>query len=326
MAATEGPPGVKAVHVENQAQEGERSGMSPTTGEGSAGGRPPAEVSRRRFLSWVLGAGLALGAAASATAGYALVLEPGWLQVKRVPVVLPGLPPALDGLSIAHLTDLHWGRYTGLREIRAAVEAANALEPDLVVLTGDYVLGSAAYAEPCAAELAALRAPLGVYAVAGNHDHWTDIATVGGALAAAGLPLMRNEARRLEVAGSALWLAGLDDVCEGHDDLESALAPVPPGEPVLLLVHEPDFAIVAAFAPWSILLQLSGHSHGGQVCLPFVGPPILPWLGRIYPAGLQAVTGASLQVYTNCGVGVISPPVRINCRPEVALLTLRAAG
>ncbi|NLF10531.1 MAG: metallophosphoesterase [Anaerolineaceae bacterium] len=300
--------------------------MSPTTGEGSAGGRPPSGVSRRRFLSWVLGAGLALGAAASATAGYALVLEPGWLQVKRVPVVLPGLPPALDGLSIAHLTDLHWGRYTGLREIRAAVDAANALEPDLVVLTGDYVLGSAAYAEPCGAELAALRAPLGVYAVAGNHDYWTDITTVGGALAAAGLPLMRNEARRLEVAGSVLWLAGLDDVYEGHDDLESALAPVPPGEPVLLLVHEPDFAVRAALAPWSILLQLSGHSHGGQVCLPFVGPPILPWLGRIYPAGLQAVAGASLQVYTNRGVGVTSPPVRLNCRPEVALLTLQAAG
>lgn len=301
--------------------------MPPTRGEGSRGGRrPPAGVSRRRFLSWALGAGLALGVAASATAGYGLVLEPGWLQVKRIPVALPGLPPALDGLTIAHLTDLHWGRYTGLREIRAAVEAANALEPDLVVLTGDYVLGSADYAGPCAAELAALRAPLGVYSIPGNHDHWTNIATVGGALAAAGLPLMRNEARRLEVAGAALWLAGLDDVYERYDDLESALALVPPDEPVLLLVHEPDFAMRAAAAPWSILLQLSGHSHGGQVRLPFLGPPILPRLGRIYPAGLQAVAGTALQVYTNCGVGVISPPVRLNCRPEVALLTLHAAG
>jgi len=306
------------------AGRGEQHGMSPSMGEGSPGKRPPAGVSRRRFLSWALGVGLAMGAAASATAGYALALEPDWLQVKRVPVLLPGLPTALDGLSIAHLTDLHWGKHTGLREIRAAVEAANALQPDLVVLTGDYVLGSADYAEPCAAELAALRAPLGVYSVPGNHDYWTDIATVSGSLAAAGLPLMRNEARRLEVGGAALWLAGLDDVYEEHDDLEAALAPVPPGEPVLLLVHEPDFAERAALAPWSILFQLSGHSHGGQVCLPFVGRPFLPWLGQIYPAGLQAVPGATLQVYTNCGVGVINPPVRLNCRPEVAFLTLAA--
>ncbi|RPI52439.1 MAG: metallophosphoesterase [Chloroflexi bacterium] len=298
--------------------------MAPSTRKREAGEQPPAGVSRRRFLSWTLGACLAAGAAASATAGYALALEPAWLLVKRVSVLLPGLPPALDSLAIAHLTDLHWGVYTGLREVRAAVEAANALQPDLVVLTGDYVLGSATYAELCAAELAALRAPLGVHAVPGNHDYWTDIATVSGALAAAGLPLLRNEARRLEVGTTPLWLAGLDDVYEGHDDLDTALAPVPQGEPVLLLVHEPDFAARAALAPWSILLQLSGHSHGGQVRLPLVGRPILPWLGRIYPAGLQAVPGAALQVYTNCGVGVVEPPVRFNCRPEVALLTLVA--
>jgi len=300
--------------------------MAPSMRKRSAGERPPAGVSRRRFLSWALGAGLAAGAAASATTGYSLALEPAWLQVKHVSVLLPALPPALDGLAIAHLTDLHWGVYTGLREVRAAVEAANALRPDLVVLTGDYVLGSATYAEPCAAELAALRAPLGVYAVPGNHDYWTDIATVSGALAAAGLSLLRNEARRLEVGTSPLWLAGLDDVYEGRDDLDTALAPVPRGEPVLLLVHEPDFAGRAALAPWSILLQLSGHSHGGQVCLPFVGRPILPPLGQVYPAGLQNVPGSALRVYTNCGVGVIDPPVRFNCRPEVALLTLHAAG
>jgi predicted MPP superfamily phosphohydrolase len=298
--------------------------VSPSTDRGSTGERPPAGVSRRRFLSWALGAGLVLSAAATATAGYALALEPDWLQVKRIPVPLPGLPPALDGLTVAHLTDLHWGVYTGLRQVRAAVAAANALRPDLAVLTGDYVLGSAVYAEPCAAELAALRAPLGVYAVAGNHDYWTDIATVSGALAAAGLPLMRNETRRLEVGTAALWLAGVDDVFERHDDLDAALAPVPQGDPVLLLVHEPDFAERAALAPWSILLQLSGHSHCGQVCLPLVGRPILPWLGRLYPAGLQTVPGTGLQVYTNCGVGVVDPPVRLNCRPEVALLTLTA--
>ncbi len=300
--------------------------MAPSMHEGSAREQPPAGMSRRRFLSWALGATTVIGAAVSATAGYSLVLEPGWLHVKRISVLLPELPPALDGLTVAHLTDLHWGAYTGLREIRAAVEAANALRPDMIVLTGDYVLGSAAYAEPCAAELAALRAPLGVHAVPGNHDYWTDIAVVSRSLAAAGLPLLRNQARRLAVGASGLWVAGVDDVYEGRDDLDAALAPVPAGEPILLLVHEPDFAVRAGLAPWSILLQLSGHSHGGQVCLPFIGRPMLPWLGQIYPAGLQNVPGTALQVYTNCGVGVIAPPVRLNCRPEVALLTLRASG
>jgi hypothetical protein len=300
--------------------------MAPAMRGGSAAEQPAAGISRRRFLWRALGAGLAMGTAISATTGYALALEPGWLQVKQVSVRLPGLPPGLDGLTIAHLTDLHWGAYTGLREVRAAVEAANALQPDLAVLTGDYVLGSADFAVPCAAELAALRAPLGVYAVAGNHDYWTDIDAVSDALAAAGLPLLRNEARQVQVGALALWLAGVDDVYERHDDLAAALAPIPPGEPVLLLVHEPDFAVQTAFASRPILLQLSGHSHGGQVCLPFVGRPILPWLGRLYPAGLQNVPGADLQVYTNCGVGVINPPVRLNCRPEVALLTLHAAG
>jgi predicted MPP superfamily phosphohydrolase len=254
--------------------------------------------------------------------GYAFGLEPDWLAVERVTVRLPHLPLALDGLRIAHLSDLHWGPYTGLREVRTAVEEANALSSDLIVLTGDYVLYSADYAAACARELARLRAPLGVFAIPGNHDYWTDIDVVAEELRRAGLNLLRNSAQRLEVGGEPLWLAGVDDVWERHHDLAAALGRVPLDEPVLLLVHEPDFADEAAQAAHRILLQMSGHSHGGQVNLPLMGRPILPWLGRRYPAGLQAVPGSTLQVYTNRGVGVIAPPLRFNCRPEVALLTL----
>jgi len=287
-------------------------------------GRSP-RCNRRTFLRGALGAGL-MAATGACGVAYTLALEPGWLAVERVTVRIPGLPPDLEGLKLAHLSDLHWGLYTGQKEIRAAVETANNLAPDLVLLTGDYVLGNAKYAQPCARELAALSAPLGVFAIPGNHDYWTDIGVVAADLRAAGLELLRNSSRRLTVAGTYLWLAGVDDVWEGHDDLDAALAGVPPGEPVLLLVHEPDFADQAARSPHRILLQCSGHSHGGQVNLPLIGPPVLPWLGQRYPAGLQRVPGSTLQVYTNRGIGVTVPPVRLNCRPEVTLLTLSLAS
>jgi len=282
----------------------------------------PQPISRRTFLRGTLGAGLLLAAASAGLAGYAYALEPDWLAVEKVAVQVADLPPALDGLKVAQLSDLHWGPYTGQKEIRAAVAQVNALSPDLIVLTGDYVLASADYAAPCARELAALRAPLGVFAIPGNHDYWTDIDVVLAQLRAAGLATLRNAAHLLQVGDTALWLAGVDDVWERHHDLDATLAAVPLDEPVLLLVHEPDLADQVARLPHRILLQLSGHSHGGQVNLPFLGPPILPWLGSIYPAGLQNVRDSTLQVYTNRGVGLIAPPVRFNCRPEVTFLTL----
>jgi len=279
-------------------------------------------LSRRAFLRWMLGAGLTTTTLGAGGVGYAFALEPDWLAVERVRIHVPALSSALDGLTIAHLSDFHWGPYTGQKEVHAAVEAANALSPDLIVLTGDYVYRSADYALPCTHELAALRAPLGVFAIPGNHDYWTNIGVVTARLRAAGLTLLRNSARRLKVNAAPLWLVGVDDVWEKHHDLDAALSAVPLAEPALLLVHEPDLADQVAQVPHRILLQLSGHSHGGQVNLPWLGRPILPWLGRKYPAGLQSVPGSTLQVYTNRGIGVIAPPLRFNCRLEVTLLTL----
>jgi predicted MPP superfamily phosphohydrolase len=134
--------------------------------------------------------------------------------------------------------------------------------------------------------------------------------------------VLRSSAHRLESRRAPLWIAGIDDVWERHDDLGAGLAGVPTDEPVLLLVHEPDIVDQVARAPHRIFLQLSGHAHGGQVHLPLLGRPIQPWLGRKYPAGLQKVPGSALQVYTSRGIGVTEPPVRVNCRPEVAVLTL----
>jgi len=275
-------------------------------------------ITRRRFLKLALGGAATAGLSAIGGVGYTTLVEPRWLALERVDVPLPGLPASLDGFTIAQLADLHRGPEVTQEDIASAVELALRQEPDLVVLTGDYVTGSADYAPSCAKALSSLLASGDVLACLGNHDHWTDANVVAGALAGAGLTVLRNAAR--EVA-DGLWVAAVDDVWERHADLERALEGVPAGSMVVLLAHEPDYADQVA-AVGRVSLQLSGHSHGGQVRLPFIGAPLLPYLGRKYPAGLYRV--GEMWLYVNRGVGLIAPAVRFNCRPEVTLLRLRA--
>ena len=275
-------------------------------------------ISRRRFLKWTLGG---LGASALVCVGgpaYATLVEPQWLALERVTVSLDGLPPHLEGLKLALLADFHLGPHVEREQVAQAVDVAQATGADLILLAGDFV-STASAAETCAEEVARLHAPHGVYACLGNHDHWTAPERVAGALAEVGVEVLRN--RALEV-DDGLWLAGVDDVWEQHADLAASLSEVPSGATVLLLAHEPDFADQVA-ADGRVALQLSGHTHGGQICLPFLGPPVLPYLGRRYPAGLYRI--GRMQLYVTRGVGLIAPPVRFNCRPEVTLLELRAA-
>ena len=274
-------------------------------------------MTRRKFLRLAAAAGIELGM--FTLGGAYTFIEPRWLAVERVTVRLAIWPQALRGLTIAQISDLHYGVFSNTGNTPQAVSTALALKPDLIVVTGDYVLLSAHHARPCAAELARLRAPLGVFTILGNHDHWTDAAVVSRALMDAGLPLLRNEGCLIETNGEAFWLAGVDDVWERHADLDKALAGAPEDVPKLLLAHEPDYADYVA-ADGRVSLQLSGHSHGGQVRLPFVGATVLPYLATKYPYGLRQV--GSMWLYTNRGIGVIAPPVRFNCRPEVTLFTL----
>lgn len=258
---------------------------------------------------------------------YSTLIEPQWLSVDRVDVPLARLPRELDGFTIAQLSDLHHGPYIGDDDIRVAVEAANRLHPDAIVLTGDFVTREADRIGDCARVLSGLQARCGVWAVLGNHDHWTDAATITRALEAHSIPVLMNEAIPIDRNGRRLWIAGVDDVWEESCDLDRAVRHIAPEDVTVLLAHEPDFADEAARYP--IDLQLSGHSHGGQVRLPFYGAPILPHLGRKYPIGLARIEAArvgTMQVYTNRGLGMVSPPVRFNCRPEVTLLTLRSSG
>ncbi len=284
-------------------------------------GRRP--VSRRKFL-WLAGL-----AGASAIAADSFLLEPNHPRLVRRELVLSRWPAELDGFRIALLSDFHYDPYCSVHPMRAAIPMVNALRPDLIALTGDFVtfpvlaadsrIGAAA-AEPCAQLLRQLQAPLGLWAIMGNHDFFTDSDHVTSALRQQGITTLNNDAVPIERNGSRFWLAGVGDVLGGDADLARALRAVQKNEATVLLAHEPDFADYAARN--SVDLQLSGHTHGGQIRLPFLRPLYLPELGRKYIAGLYHL--GPLTLYTNLGLGTVGVAARWNCPPEVTLITLRS--
>jgi predicted MPP superfamily phosphohydrolase len=210
---------------------------------------------------------------------------------------------------------------------------ANSLAADIIVLTGDFVYRSASYSAACAQGLASLKARYGVYAVLGNHDIWTDAGKVAFNLSSVGIDVLQNEIRCLGSGNPKLWLIGVQDTGyaggffsdfraiwqPAADNLASLLEQIPVDEPRLLLVHNPDFTEM--LPEGRIDLALCGHTHGGQVRLPFFGAPVVPsCFGDKYGSGL--VEGPSTMVYINRGIGLIPPPVRFNCRPEITLFHL----
>lgn len=276
---------------------------------------------RRQFLR-AISAGAIVG-----LGGYATAIEPNLVTVEHLRLTLPRLPEAFDGLRVVQLSDLHYGPYTGELEIRKAVEQANALSPDLAVLTGDFVTASVfskeiqsklAHADACGRILAGLRAPLGSFACLGNHDVAVDPTGVKEILIGHGIQTFRNRAQAIEKNGSRIWIAGVDDILYAHPDLDRTLSAIPKNEFTVLLAHEPDFADRAAYLP--IDLQLSGHSHGGQVRFPLFGSLYYPPLSRKYPRGHYRVR--NMHLYTNRGIGTIVVPMRLDAPPEVTLLTL----
>ena len=274
----------------------------------------------------MLGAGLgAVGLAG--LLGDAYFVEPDHLVVERIEARLPRLDPRLDGLKIVQLSDFHYVDQRDGNLIHEAVESANKLSPDLVVLTGDYVTTSvrhpklaARHAAPCAEILSDLRAPIGVFGVLGNHDQ-CDPEFVTHALETRGITVVRNYALSVELSGVRVWIAGVDDVLERKARLDQTLRPIPPDELTILLAHEPDFADEVRKFP--VDLQISGHSHGGQIRLPLLGMPYLPPLARKYPLGYRRL--GSLGLYTNRGLGTTFLPMRFDAPPEVTLITLRSA-
>jgi hypothetical protein len=202
-----------------------------------------------------------------------------------------------------------------------AVDEANRLKPDLVVLTGDFVLETADSIYELAPVLSRLNAKYGVFSVLGNHDLWTDANVIRSGLEEVGLPVLKNSGISLSLGQDMINLAGLDAAWGGQPDLKQALRDLPQGIPTILLMHEPDIADILS-QDKRVSLQLSGHTHGGQVRIPIMGAPALPKYGKKYDSGLYRVN--AMWLYTNRGIGVIGPPVRLNCRPEITEITLVA--
>lgn len=284
------------------------------------------QLNRRKFLytsALTLGGASALGAD-----GF---VESNYPRVVRLEISLKRLPQIFDGFTIAQLSDFHYDDHFSVIPIRKAVEIVNELRPDVIALTGDFVTApvldrpgplrrAGTTAAPCAEILSHLQSPLGKFAVLGNHDGEVGAAQVAGVLRDHQITVLGNKSVPLERGSARLWLAGVDDALRGWPDLSAAISKIPTNDAILLLAHEPDFADDASLSP--IDLQLSGHSHGGQIWIPGIGAPWLPPMAREYPRGLYRV--GDLILYTNIGIGTIHAPIRINCPPEVTLITLRA--
>jgi len=246
------------------------------------------------------------------------------VEISRVPAPISNLPDEFAGMTIAHLSDIHHGLYTGLDYINRCVEIANGLKPDLIALTGDFTYGGKQYIEPCAESLKNLKAAAGVYAVLGNHDYYAGASRVTRALRNAGLNLLIDAQDRIEHRGSKLCVLGVDDLYYGATDIDHLMRDVPKEAPKIVLAHNPDFIEEFAVKQQHIDLMMSGHTHGGQIRLPVLGAPhISSSYGQRYAIGLNR--NGSMQVYTTRGIGTILLPSRFDCPPEITLYRLERA-
>lgn len=265
----------------------------------------------------------ALGVAGAVAAGviYRGRRELHQIEVTRHEVELPGLGPAFDGYRIAQFSDVHLDGWMTPERLARAIKFANAESPDLIAFTGDFV--SRRLPLDTRGLVDAFRsasAPDGVVAVLGNHDHIVGAEGVRRLARAAEVRELANDVHTLRRGADALHLAGVDDLKEGHLRIDRVLERLPESGAAVLLCHAPDFADVAG-PTGRFGLQLSGHSHGGQAVLPPFGPLVKPPYSGRYPVGSYEV--GKMRLYTNRGLGTVHVPLRLNCRPEVSVFTLR---
>jgi predicted MPP superfamily phosphohydrolase len=283
-------------------------------------------VNRRKFIRIT-----AKTVAGSCLAGglYAAV-EAKYLETTRVSLPVPNLPPAFHGKTIAFLSDIHHSFVVPRSYIDHAVGVANSLSPDIVILGGDYVTSGAKYRwldgrryiEPCFESLKNLEAKMGRFAVTGNHDNNVGLREITAAMSAAGLRNIDNSGVWIEENGQRLRICGVADLRTNTPDVKQALAGATNRDAVILVSHNPDVA-GKKIEDDRVGLMLAGHTHGGQVVLPFIGAPFVNLCsdyGQKYRYGL--VQGPKCKVFVTCGVGTLPPAFRLNCPPEVVLITL----
>ncbi|GIW03933.1 MAG: hypothetical protein KatS3mg059_0553 [Thermomicrobiales bacterium] len=284
--------------------------------------RGTARISRRAFAAGGMLGALAAMAVTGVEAYEARYVHPYTPVLERIRLPLPSELGGLAGMRIGFITDTHVGPFVTPDDLARATALISAERPDLVLLGGDYVSESPRYISTTAEILGNLAAvaPLGAVAVLGNHDLAVSVRKVYDALRAVGIRVLRNEATPVTYQGATLWIAGIDETLLGHPDPKRTFAAVPAGTRPLALWHEPQFAEEAAAL--GAFAQLSGHTHGGQIRLPGLGPVGLPRHGRRHIIGLNNAAG--MPIYTARGVGVYRPPLRYNCPPEVTMIELIA--
>ncbi len=283
----------------------------------------PSRFTRRNFL-------IGTGAATAGLALYAGEFARHEIDIVSRPIAISNLPAPFHGYRIIQISDIHLDEYTEPFFLERIVRHVNTLTPDLVLLTGDFIThGSLTFIagrhaiHRCAEIITTLTAPLR-YGILGNHDVAYGAAEVTRALTAHGTPVLVNRHLPVERNGARLWLCGVDDPGTSHPDLDLAIPSQPDG-PVLLMAHEPDYAddVVAHPRGHLVDLMLAGHSHGGQIRLPFLGPLVLPPMAEKYPEGYYRFN--QMQLYVNRGIGTVGLPFRLNCPPEITVITLNPA-
>ena len=260
--------------------------------------------------------------------GWAFFIEPNRLIVKHETLQIQQWPASLSNLKIAVLSDLHvGGSFIDDDKVRTIVQRTNELQPDLIVIAGDYITGNGrmrhtVVPEEFAPLLKEFRAPLGVYSVLGNHDWWYDGNRVRRALEANGIKVLENEATKIDVRGTPLWLAGLADLWTRTPRIYDTVSAIPEGETIIALTHNPD---IFRRVPQRVPLMIAGHTHGAQIRLPFIGPIVQP--SRVSPAYTRGhVFEDGHHLFVTTGIGTSIVPARFGVTPEIVLLTLTSGG
>jgi uncharacterized protein len=272
---------------------------------------------RRQFVKGLVAAPLV---AVSAMSAYARLIEPYQYLISETDIYIRNLPKAFEGFRITQLTDIHHSRILGIEEVRRVVKIAQQTKPDLFVLTGDYTTSYRRYIEPCAEALSILSAPEGVWAVLGNHDHYTDPELTTRALERQHITVLNNAHTSLQRGSDAIQLSGIDDWSWNATDWQRALSGLNANTPTILLSHQPS--VLDLEQTQTVALILSGHTHGGQLKLPVIGAP-----ARFATQDLKYARGlfrsGDTQLYVSAGTGVIGLPLRFGVRPEIAVLRLQ---
>ena len=266
------------------------------------------------FFMWTYATGLVV-------CGYGCSLRRWFFVTRKIEIPVRGLAPELDGYTIAQLSDLHIGAFTPLWWGQRWVVAANAAQADLVVVTGDMVTSGVAFHEDIAELVGGLRARDGTYVIMGNHDYFGEGEPLVSLLRGRGARVLRNEGVVLERDGARLFLAGMDDTWTKRANLDASLEGRPDGVPTVLLAHDPERFPQAAERHVEVVL--SGHTHGGQIAMPFLGRFInASKLAHRYHIGLYEQGDSTL--YVHPGLGTTGPPMRLGVAPVIALIKLRA--